>query len=993
MQAGHNLATALAGSGQPWANLQLITLAAWVRRQVVPQLQAAGWKQLLPDYDLPFVQNLLKNHLAAGNDNYFAGRAKPEDLAPAFLRAFHELRHAGLSPEDLGNTERDARKMASLAPLYRAYLDGLAERMLYDDATIFAYALAHPAPAPAPGKVLYAILDEVSLSTLAYRYLKALAGDQLLRIGRADYGLEAPAWSAAGCCATAPVFPVEMPVQVGIGGQGFSRRLTPQDAGDLRLVQALGAEGEVRMVLREILQQALPLDSIEIAYTTDAPYLSLLYDAAERSGILVTFADGLPADQTRPGQALAGLLRWVASDYDPRELESLCRAGLIHFAKHQGEVAGIPEAHEVATLLRQARIRKGRASYQAGFSRLERELRDQLEYYQTAHRPSRHLEVQLAHLQAVWALVEGLFNLLPTGESLLLRQVTEAGQQFLHTYAPVRAGYDDKAIVALTVHLEDIGSSVQMADTLPRLAEYLADLVARHRVDSLGARPGHLHLAPLERAGYTHRQHLYVLGLDEGSFPGRGIENPILLDEERARLSSRLALSPGLARYRARPGERVWHLVRVLGMAPGSVTLLAKCRDLADGSEFYPSAFFQHLAEQLHPKEPLPITPQLPPADQLALDDLEALLAGRFSAGFPQLVTGAFPWLVAGQEAVYQRAGTALSSFHGWLGQETPELGPANGQTIFSASRLESLVKCPYQYFLKCVLHIEPPEEEVEEGVYWLHPLEMGKLLHELLCGFMVGLREKGERPDQRLHEKVLKQQLAQKVKAYRQAIPVVYEAAFRADVQRLEQTAEIFLQAESRRTAAEPVDFEVSFGFGRDTGLHQPGPVALRLWDGGQLLLRGYIDRVDRKGEDYALWDYKSGSATRYTEEVLQSGGTFLQWALYAQVVDEILHQKGLPGKVAESGYFFVSDRGYGARVAPQLPSREKLGALLRPVLELAAAGCFFHLQKQEHCEYCPYNSICGGERLTRDQVPEIREALAGQPRIGAMIGAWLDD
>ena len=109
--------------------------------------------------------------------------------------------------------------------------------------------------------------------------------------------------------------------------------------------------------------------------------------------------------------------------------------------------------------------------------------------------------------------------------------------------------------------------------------------------------------------------------------------------------------------------------------------------------------------------------------------------------------------------------------------------------------------------------------------------------------------------------------------------------------------------------------------------------------------------------------------------------------------MVDEILRQKGLPGRVAESGYFFVSDRGYGARVAPQLPSLDTLGALLRPVLELAAGGCFFHLQKQEHCEYCPYNSICGGERLTRDQVPEIREALSDRPRIGAMIGAWLDD
>ncbi len=55
---------------------------------------------------------------------------------------------------------------------------------------------------------------------------------------------------------------------------------------------------------------------------------------------------------------------------------------------------------------------------------------------------------------------------------------------------------------------------------------------------------------------------------------------------------------------------------------------------------------------------------------------------------------------MSGREAQRGRLGPELTRFDGRLEQATPDLNPANGKVLLSASKLETLVKCPYHYFL-----------------------------------------------------------------------------------------------------------------------------------------------------------------------------------------------------------------------------------------------------------------------------------------------------
>ena len=48
LQVGYHLTTALAASGQAWANLHLTSPADWVRQRVAPRLQAEGWTPCCP---------------------------------------------------------------------------------------------------------------------------------------------------------------------------------------------------------------------------------------------------------------------------------------------------------------------------------------------------------------------------------------------------------------------------------------------------------------------------------------------------------------------------------------------------------------------------------------------------------------------------------------------------------------------------------------------------------------------------------------------------------------------------------------------------------------------------------------------------------------------------------------------------------------------------------------------------------------------------------
>ena len=282
------------------------------------------------------------------------------------------------------------------------------------------------------------------------------------------------------------------------------------------------------------------------------------------------------------------------------------------------------------------------------------------------------------------------------------------------------------------------------------------------------------------------------------------------------------------------------------------------------------------------------------------------------------------------------------------------------------------------------------PDEYEEDATSWLNPLDFGSLLHDLLCDFMQELKDNDEQPE-RKHIPAMKALANEKAEKQKQTTPVTHEAAYRADIARLERAVEIFLHVEARQENTQPIGFEVSFGFGQQGELSTPEPVLLKLAKDIVLKMRGRIDRVDKVEDGYAIWDYKSGSAHSYGEASLQRAGSYLQWALYAYVLDEILKGQDRQIRVVQSGYFFTTEREYGRRIAPILPTCHELGDRLRPLFELVAEGYFLHIQQEDHCKFCEYARVCAAEGITPKVWKEIEDEVGSQGNTGERVARWL--
>jgi ATP-dependent helicase/nuclease subunit B len=170
-----------------------------------------------------------------------------------------------------------------------------------------------------------------------------------------------------------------------------------------------------------------------------------------------------------------------------------------------------------------------------------------------------------------------------------------------------------------------------------------------------------------------------------------------------------------------------------------------------------------------------------------------------------------------------------------------------------------------------------------------------------------------------------------------------------------------------------EPRYFEVAFGLPRAesrSSIASPDPVAIAVGSGDSFFLRGSIDRVDEAPDGtFHVWDYKTGSAYRYKAERGIHGGRQIQHALYAMALEQLLARAGSPAQVSRSGYFFPGRKGEGQRLPIALdPQRTR--EVTRRLLDLLRAGAFPHAVNKDDCKFCDYESVCGGEKVSRSRM-----------------------
>jgi RecB family exonuclease len=856
-----------------------------------------------------------------------------------------------------------------VADCYDRYVQELEARDLYDDATVYQWATerVQASKASEVQNTVYAVVGAASLSEHATQFLEALQQNakDFVRLGidGSGHAARAPSETAAARFGNVDVVPA-------------SAQEDEAQAADDRFVRAVGATNEVKAVLRDLLENDIAFDDATIAYASAQPYPSLIADEAERAGIPITLGTGLLAEQTRTGRALRGLYEWVREDYDPAILIRMLREELLRTDRWldgdeddtgEGDLPSL-RPHDAATLLAGRSYESGRDGLLGGLQSAMSSLRQKAEDRADETLTDRE-EDRLERLRLLAGYVEALVDLVPWQGDV--RALAENSYKFLQTFGPL----DPVEDVPEEERTLDEAARQLLYDRLSRLSEMqvsceasdrqLAALMMRwldeQAVQAQRPRPGHVHVLPLESAGYSDRSHLSVVGLDGTTFAAPMVDNGMLQDADRRALvdSLKTVAEETEARPTTPADDALWRAACALERHRGPTAYYTRIFDVEAGEERDPSSLFlqkesETLAQQPGPKEELSRTVGLvPAADDIALADrdrwLTAYRRGRQQPeGIPETAMSArdllqteHSWIVDGEAARQARQSDRYTVHDGLLpAGEYPELDffGEDGRPV-SASRLETLAEAPYVYFLKYVLGVRALDEPAIDDDPWFNPLRKGTLLHAIYEQFMKDL--KGEPPtaeDLGDLMDIVEEKLEKEVEESAAPSEVVKQSARRE----LRRNAKLFLRAEMEHGADyAPDGFEWGFGFPPHRRKDQDEEAPARLTVNNRTIrLRGRIDRVDRNREssDLVAWDYKTGGTSSYDEnDPLQDGKT-LQWALYAYALE------ALRGETVEaSGYFFATAAEVGRRMsASPAAHRAAVNRLLSRLGALAESGTF---------------------------------------------------
>ncbi len=959
---GQQILDALARSGCAHLNLRSATVFSLAHGVAGAALAAAGRETLSRAQLLALVEDACDQVLKP--DSYFGALRERPGLHRALQSTLNEIRRAGLTPEQLPSEAlEDPRKAREMKAIGRAYRDALEAGKFADPLDVLAAATRVLAESPgmklAPAvRVLRP--EGLELSPVESAFLETL--------------LPRPATALA----------VDTPEDV---------PLTPDR---VSLACASGEENEVRAVFRRVLDEKIPLDDVEIAITDDGAYRPLVYELAQQAGFPCTFADGVPATFSRPAQGVLDVLDWISGGYEEGDLARLLGAGRANLAAAhpRGALVGPVRA---ARAFRRAGIVRGRERTRTRLS-LERARLDRRASAEGLD-PDAIAE-RLVPLDAVAAWVDRLLAIapVPDPEGRVDFAALARACLALTDILDVASRMDGMAREGLARLFAEFAALPPRRLPLAEAANRLREAVETLAVASSTPLPGHAHVARVPGAGWSGRGHTFVLGLDEGRFPGGGAQDPVLLDHEREAVNRHIGSGALPLRRGTAPEESRRSLAALLARLRGRIVLSYSNRDFLQDAEQFPSSAvleaFRALEgrprasfRDLFDREGAPAA--FRPAGE-PLDEVEWWLSALHAPGADperaaEEVEKAYPWIADGREAEDARSSPAFTKWDGRLSAAPGELDPRVTREPVSASRLQLLAKSPRAYFLKYVLGLAEPDEERAPDV-WLDALEYGRLFHDTVFDFFTE-REDPDAPFELVRETARLLKVADRNLARMRAeVPPPSGVAFRNQRDLFLADLDVFVKGEAKSAAlSTPRFFEVPFGRSRGAAgkeLASAEPLEIRA-GASTFLLEGKIDRIDSEGAGaWAVWDYKTGSERQFKEALPLNRGRQIQHALYARAAGILLARNGFRVEALRSGYYFPTRKGGGRRVVPEVTDAD-VDATLTDLFELLAAGAFPHSIEERDCETCDFRLACGD---TGDAVRRTKAKCAADPLLAPL-------
>jgi ATP-dependent helicase/DNAse subunit B len=721
-----------------------------------------------------------------------------------------------------------------------------------------------------------------------------------------------------------------------------------ENDGSLQLIKAPGYEAEIHEICREIrllLEEGVKCSDIIVAFRNLSQYGPMAFEAAQSFSLPFSFPRGNPLLSSHLVRTLLLPFQILRSDFGAGDVSKFLNSLYIDYTHLQGKGDSTLSPGLMHDLIRKAGIldditapwEQALQKYLIYLEKDRGERADSPSELQVAARQMigiiRNLKASLSRLRGpapvrrFSKVIKTLIREFRIRENSIKnpRGLRESPWPLLSLQRDLSAleGFEKSLrTIERTAHALDIQGAVTMEEFYDMLLEELRG----RNLSPPGDRGGIKVLDAFDLMGHS-TPYLLLGGLSEGQFPTRHYEHVLFSDDEKAKLNEifqkKLFLSTPL---------RHWEENLLFYMA------LFSCRRKAylsfstideKGETLIPSYFLQNFLSLIeeNPLERASVSParqnylhipsQIVRPQELdgyitlslwrerarehqeaALDLLHSLATGRHK-GYMAHLAG----IMTHCEMERLRESCLLKNFCGpggnlWGIIEDPGLANelrdryGDQEYLWSASALEDYGRCPFIFFAKRILHIEPhitPELEVDR-------LSEGTIVHEILEHFFALLKARKRLPLTGLpSEKEELEETASRVFSEWEQEKATGDADFwtlkKKSILRTLLRWIDFEQRENTRHLI-PAFFEAQFGRGSL-------PFSLMSHQ-GRRRFTGKIDRIDvsEDGTAFRVIDYKNSRNSADYKRKLHArnlGVINFQIPLYAMAAEELLRKQGI--------------------------------------------------------------------------------------------------
>nr|WP_307990071.1 PD-(D/E)XK nuclease family protein [uncultured Niameybacter sp.] len=713
----------------------------------------------------------------------------------------------------------------------------------------------------------------------------------------------------------------------------------------LEVVSAASEEEEVKIVLENIKHSDVNWEQCVIFYTQKEPYNSILRHLADKLDIPVTLGEGVNIAYTKPGKLVVALLKWIESRYDVADFLQIVEDGLIDFGN------GLTSNRVIDSLCKVG-IYFGKDRYISQLSKQEEALREQI-VKDTNEDKKEFIQQKIDIVVGLRLFFKEVLGEVQDEKLLTYKSILLMIKKVLTQYARTNGALDVQAKRDLLDKIEKMLVFCEDKLNGKNAIGYVKKQLLNLNIQQSHEKPGKVHVTHYRDGVFGTRPYVYIVGLDNENFPGAISEDPLLLDEERKMLGNNMILKKEI------PKENLYIMLQLfaqtIGKIHASYTSYDKEGNRSRGASYL---FLQccRIAKENQEiefntlKQIVNVEKTIPKIDMK--DYWSSKIKDSYQHEIAEELWDEFEPLKYGIEARGHRNSESFTVYEGNLSEEDMvNYDPrVCGEKTISASELEILGKCPYQYFLQSVLNITNKKDVEFSKEQWLDEKNRGILLHAIYeqCYYV------GENSTTifMLSEEDFFEKAENMIEAYAQIIPYWDINVYSAMKKELLKDCKIFYESE-RKNGSMPCYVEHAFG-------KEENEVQIVLASGNRIRIAGKIDRIDQNtDQSYTIIDYKTGSHKMYNSKEIFKGGRRIQHMLYPQAFE--YQQKGTR-QVKKAVYYFPTVKGSGKKCEYQLSDEVKVktAEVIDVLLDFISKGHFIMTDTEDDCRYCKYGDIC---------------------------------